>query len=281
MYTSFQEKAFTPLLGNVDTNNLCLNELGRDVMSVKDNVHSLTQEVDNMRHAVSSYEKNLTPINQELTQVKGDLLGLQTKVSDFMELCQQVGCFKPQGHGSVEDSKVGMPDIVLKFDMLKKSICSMEDRMACLETKCMQFDARTGKMDDDVCCTACVRVADSVSMITRNVGALYNALISEGLLTEKMGENLITNFQNGWQVVGPLFSTPALIPKGKSGVISFASPLGNHSHSTLMSSTKNIGDLKVDETLNETNDMGVNKKVYKEQLKLIPVFNGEDTLKFR
>ena len=55
---------------------------------------------------------------------------------------------------------------------------------------------------------------------------------------------------------------------------------GNHSHSTLMSSTKNIGDLKVDETLNETNDMGVNRKVYEEQLKLIPVFNGEDTLKF-
>ena len=88
MYTSFWEKAFTPLLGNVDTNNLCLNELGRDVMSVKDNVCSLTQEVDNMSHTVSSYERNLTPINPELTQVKGDLLGLQTKVSDFMDLCQ-------------------------------------------------------------------------------------------------------------------------------------------------------------------------------------------------
>ena len=44
----------------------------------------------------------------------------------------------------------------------------------------MQFDVRTGKMDDDVCCNACVRVVDSVSMNTRNVGALYNALISEG-----------------------------------------------------------------------------------------------------
>ena len=153
--------------------------------------------------------------------------------------------------------------------------------MICIETKCMQFDARTGKMDDNVCCNACARVMDSVSMNTRNVGALYNALISEGLLTEKMGENLITNFQNGQQVVGPLFSTPASIPKGKSGVISFASPLGNHSCSTLISSTKNIGDLKVDETLSETNDMGVNKKVYEEQLKLIPVFNGEDTSKFR
>ena len=32
--------------------------------------------VDNMSRMVSSYEKNLTPTNQELTQVKGDLLGL-------------------------------------------------------------------------------------------------------------------------------------------------------------------------------------------------------------
>ena len=61
----------------------------------------------------------------------------------------------------------------------------------------MQFNARTSKMDDNVCCNACVRVADSMSMNTRNVNALYNALLSKGLLTEKMGENLITNFQNG------------------------------------------------------------------------------------
>ena len=47
-----------------------------------------------------------------------------------------------------------------------------------------------------------------------------------------------------------------------------------------MSLSKTIGSLRVDETLSETNDMGVNKKVYEEQLKLIPVFNGEDTSKF-
>ena len=33
--------------------------------------------------------------------------------------------------------------------------------------------------------------------------------------------------------------------------------------------------------LSEINDMGVNKKVYEEQLKLIRVFNGEDTSKFQ
>ena len=282
MYTSFWEKAFTSLLGNVDANNLFLNELRRDVMSVKENVWSLTQKVDNMGQTVSSYEKSLDHVNQELTQVKGDLLSLRTKVSDFIDLCQQAGYFKPQGHGSADDSKVSMQcDIVLKLDMLKKSLCGLEDQMTCIETQCMQFNARTGKMDDDVCCNACARVADSVSMNTRNVNALYNALLSEGLLTEKVGENLITNFQNGWQLVRPLFSTPASMPKGKNGVISFASPLSNHSHSTLMSSTKNIGELKVDETLNETNDMGINRKVYGEQLKLILVFNGEDTLKFQ
>ena len=232
---------------------------------------------------MSSYENNLDPVHQELTQVRGDFLSLRTKVSDFIDLCQQVGCFEPQGCGSADDSKVSMQrDIVLKLDMLKKSLCCLEDQMTCIETQCMQFDARTDKMDDNVCCNACVRVADSMSMNTRNVNALYNALLSEGLLTEKMGENLITNFQNGWQVYSlPLFSTPAWMPKGKKGVISVASPLGNHSRSTSMSSTKNIGDLKVDEMLNETNDMGVNKKVYEEQLKLIPVFNGEETWKFR
>ena len=78
--------------------------------------------------------------------------------------------------------------------MLKKSVCGLEDQMTRTETQCMQFNARTGKMDDDVCCNACVRVMDSVSMNTRNVGVLCNALISEDLLTEKMGENLITNF---------------------------------------------------------------------------------------
>ena len=132
-----------------------------------------------------------------------------------------------------------------------------------------------------MCCNVCARVADSLTMNTENINTLYTALVSEGLLTEKMGENLITNFQDGQQVVRPLFSTPASGIKGKNGVISFASPMGIHSCSALMNPTKNIGDLKVDETLNETNDMGVNRKVYKEQLKLILVFNGKDTSKFR
>ena len=138
MYTLFWEKAFTPLLGNVDTNNLCLNELRRDVTSVKENVWSLTQKVDDMGQTVFSYENNLDPVNQQLTQVKGDLLSLRTKVSDFIDLCQQTGCFEPQGYGSADDSKVSTQcDIVFKLDMIKKSLCGLEDRMTCIETQCM------------------------------------------------------------------------------------------------------------------------------------------------
>ena len=75
---------------------------------LRENVWSLTQKVDNMGQTVSSYEKSLDHVNQELTQVKGDLLSLRTKVSDFIDLCQQAGYFKPQGHGSADDSKVSM-----------------------------------------------------------------------------------------------------------------------------------------------------------------------------
>ena len=48
-----------------------------------------------------------------------------------------------------------------------------------------------------MCCDVCTRVADGLTMNTKNINTLYTALVSEGLLTEKMGENLITNFQDG------------------------------------------------------------------------------------
>ena len=97
--------------------------------------------------------------------------------------------------------------------------------MDSIETQCRQFVAQTGKMDDDMCCDACAKVPDSLIMNTKNINTLYTALVSEGLLTEQMGENLITNFQNGWQVVRPLFSTPASRNKGKNGVIPFISQM--------------------------------------------------------
>ena len=152
--------------------------------------------------------------------------------------------------------------------------------MTHVETQCRQSATRADNVSNDVCCSACARVADGLLMNIRNVNYLYNALLSKGLLTDKVSGDLITNFQDGRQVVGPLFSTPSAEPKGKNGIISFASPINVHSQGNSMGVKKTIGNLRVDETLSETNDMGVNKKVYEEQLKLIPVFNGEDTSKF-
>ena len=287
MYTSFHEKSFVPLMGNVDANNICLNELEKDVMNVQENVWSISQKVHKMGQTVSFFEKSKSAISsKELTQLKRDFISLRLRVLEFIDLCQQVGCFESPGCQTADNIQEGMSghsydNIVSKIDGLEISICNLEACMDSIEIQCRQFAAQTGKMDDDVCCNACARVADSLTMNTKNINTLYTALVSEGLLTEKMGENLITNFQDGWQVVGLLFSTPASWNKGKNGVISFVSPMGTHSHSALMNPMKNIGDLKVNNTLNETNDMGVNRKVYEEQLKLIPVFNGEDTSKFR
>ena len=96
--------------------------------------------------------------------------------------------------------------------------------MTHVETQCRQSAARMESVGDDVCCNACVRVADGLSMNVRNVNTLYNALLSKGLLTDKVGEDLITNFQDGRQVVRPLFSTPSTGLKGKNGIISFCIP---------------------------------------------------------
>ena len=52
-------------------------------------------------------------------------------------------------------------------------------------------------MDDDICCNACVKIANSLNMNTRNISTLYDVLVSEGLLTAKTGDKLITNSQNG------------------------------------------------------------------------------------
>ena len=206
MYTSFCEKSFVPLVGNVDTNNICLNELGKDVMNVQENVWSISQKVHKMGQTVSSFEKSLDSINnKELIQLKRDFISLKSRVLDFIDLCQQVGCFESLGCQTADEIQVGMSghsydNIVSKIDRLEKSLCNLEAHMDRIEIQCRQFAPQTGKMDDDVCCNACTRVADSLTMNTKNINGLYTALVSEGLLTEKMGENLITN---GWQVVGP------------------------------------------------------------------------------
>ena len=86
MYSSFCEKAFTPLLGNVDTNNLCLNELGKDVMTIQEDVWSLTLKVQKMGKTLSFLEKGM---NSELTKLKPDMGSLQTKVLGPNDSCQE------------------------------------------------------------------------------------------------------------------------------------------------------------------------------------------------
>ena len=57
VYMSFREKAFAPLLGNVDANNLCVNELVKDVTSTRGDVRSLTQKVHKLSQTLSLLEK--------------------------------------------------------------------------------------------------------------------------------------------------------------------------------------------------------------------------------
>ena len=57
MYTSFREKAFASLLGNADAINLCVNELVKDVTSMRGDVRSLTQKVHKMSQTLTLLEK--------------------------------------------------------------------------------------------------------------------------------------------------------------------------------------------------------------------------------
>ena len=100
VYSSFCEKAFTPLLGNVDANNLCLNELGKDVMSIKGDVWSLTQKVQKMSQTVSFLEKGMNP---GFPKLKPDVSSPQTKMLGFDDSCQEGECPRSQRQGSFGD----------------------------------------------------------------------------------------------------------------------------------------------------------------------------------
>ena len=89
VYLSFCEKAFTPLLGNVDANNLCLNELGKDVTTIQEDVQSLTLKVHKMGQTLSFLEKGTNP---EFTKLKPDVGSLQMKVLGFNDSCQEGEC---------------------------------------------------------------------------------------------------------------------------------------------------------------------------------------------
>ena len=86
MYTSFREKAFAPLLGNVDANNLCVNELVKDVMSMKGDVQSLTQKVHKMSQTLSLLEKGM---DSGFPKLQPDVSSPQMKMLGFDDSCQE------------------------------------------------------------------------------------------------------------------------------------------------------------------------------------------------
>ena len=84
VYTSFWEKAFAPLLGNVDTNNLCVNELVKDVTSTKGDVWSLTQKVHKLSQTLSLLEKGM---DSGFPKLRPDVSSPQTKSLGFDDSC--------------------------------------------------------------------------------------------------------------------------------------------------------------------------------------------------
>ena len=85
-------------------------------------------------------------------------------------------------------------NITQTIDTLRDFVSNLEIRVTHVETQCKQSVARAESTSDDVCCGACVKVADGLSMNIWNVNTLYNALLSTGLLTDKVSGDLITNF---------------------------------------------------------------------------------------
>ena len=119
----------------------------------------------------------------------------QTKSLGFDESCLEGVSPGSQRWGSFgTDRTDASHNIAQTIDTLHDSISNLEDRVTHVETQCRQSVAWAENTSDDVCCSACVRVADGLSMNIQNVNTLYNALLSTGLLTDKVSGDLITNF---------------------------------------------------------------------------------------
>ena len=145
-----------------DTNNLCLNELGKDVTSIKGDVRSLTQKVHKMSQTLSLLEKGTNP---GFSKLRPDVSSPQTKMLGFDDSCQEGEHSGFQRWGSFGTDGTGASqNITQTIDTLQESISNLENRMTHIETQCRQSAARMENVSDDVCCNACVRVADGLSM---------------------------------------------------------------------------------------------------------------------
>ena len=133
VYSSFCEKAFTPLLGNVDANNLCLNELGKDVTTIQEDVWSLTLKVHKMGQTLSSMEKGTNP---EFTKLKPDVGSFQTKVLGFNDSCQEGECSRLQRWGSPGEDGTGVSQNMARtIDILQESLSNLEICVTRIETQ--------------------------------------------------------------------------------------------------------------------------------------------------
>ena len=192
VYTSFWEKAFAPLLDNVDANNLCVNELVKDVTSMRGDVQSLTQKVQKLNQTLSLLEKGM---DSGFSKLRTDVSNPQTKSSGFDDSCLEgvsPGSWRRGSFGA--DKTDASHNITQTIDTLCDSISNLENHVTHVKTQCRQSVAQAENTSDDVCCSACARVADGLSMNIQNVNTLYNALLSTGLLTDKVSGDLITNF---------------------------------------------------------------------------------------
>ena len=192
VYTSFWEKAFAPLLGNVDTNSLCVNELVKDVTSMKGDVQSLTQKVQNLSQTLSLLEKGT---DSGFPKLRADVSSPQPKSLGFDDSCLEGVSARSQRQGSFGTDRANAShNVTQTINTLRDSISNLEICVTHVEMQCRQSVARVESTGDDVCCSACARVADGLSMNIWNVNTLYNALLSTGLLTDKVSGDLITNF---------------------------------------------------------------------------------------
>ena len=92
---------------------------------------------------------------------------LQTKVLGPNDSCQEGECSRFQRRGSFGADGIGVSQNVTQtIDMLQESLRNLEDRMTRIETQYRQYTTWTGSINDDVCCDACARVADGLSMNT-------------------------------------------------------------------------------------------------------------------
>ena len=74
------KKLFAPLLGNVDANNLCVNELVKDVTSMRGDVRSLTQKSPQIEVKLSLLEKGT---DSGFPKLKPDVSSPQMKMLGF------------------------------------------------------------------------------------------------------------------------------------------------------------------------------------------------------